>query len=89
VLLTRACFVRVGNEPQTIRPRIGAHFYCQRLARAAPRIQHRQAAGAGEAAIVLATHIPKSGERGYRDKEKDRGDNHRMVGHRVAWTVAA
>jgi hypothetical protein len=34
-------------------------------------------------AIVLAAYIPESGEHGYRDEEKDRGDNHRMVGHRA------
>jgi hypothetical protein len=31
----------------------------------------------------LAPHIPDGGEHGYGDEEKDREDNHYMVGHRA------
>jgi hypothetical protein len=31
----------------------------------------------------LASHIPDGGDHGYGDQEKDREDNHRMVGHRA------
>jgi hypothetical protein len=31
----------------------------------------------------LSPHIPDGGEHGYGDEEKDREDNHHMVGHRA------
>jgi hypothetical protein len=31
----------------------------------------------------LTPHIPEGGEHGYGDEEKDREDNHRIVGHRA------